>query len=934
MLEIRNLVKDYPLDGKNSVRALQGISLTFPDVQFASILGPSGCGKTTLLNLIGGLDSITSGDILFNYRSLKAMDSKAMDSYRNNRIGFIFQDYFMISTFSILENVMLALTVQGVKDKEAKEKALKALQEVGLGGMEKKKPRQLSGGQQQRAAIARALVLDPSIILADEPTGALDSQASESIMGLLKSLSKTRLVILVTHNEALAKRYSQRLIRLKDGKLESDEMIAPEEAHPEAEPKPERPAKLSLAASLKMAVRNILSKKWKTILTGVANSFGMIGIAFFLALNYGFQNYTQRISQQSASSLPVVVTAYSQNSTTATWSETNASVLYPSTDEIYPSVDTSSATSYTYNNFSSKYFSYLQKLKKEGVIKEIVQSYGNDYSFNLMTDFPDSLNGKNPGGVAAVSTTSYSYNYYASASQLPTNIFHVLYGDLDQYDLLAGSLPQSQNDLVLVVNRYNSVSFNILKSLGFYNSEDTQEDVKDTSLKSKVKPISFTDIIGSNGQGGKSYKVFTNSEYYSFKSSYTVKDGLGHDRTMSTYYRNSDVNQDFYNTNGISLKITGILRPKSTSAFSILSPALCYSSALQDTLAPLNTTSDLAKSYQSDVIFTNPNNSKTPGDDFVNEINAVVSDYLSGDSLTLPTDKVNGILYKYFTFYYPIERQSSTATTAPPYYFTSVNAYLNNARSMGADLIPESFYGVDLTDQKTLDSYLDSFLKDLDSDVTKAYQDILGMIAYMNAYSLVETVVLFPSDLTARKTLLAKLDAFNEVQSGSEDHAANTQEVVKYLEENDTSMIEDIGEVISIVSTILIIFAAVSLTVSCAMTALLTSNNVLERRKEIGLLRSLGVRKKDIAITFEIEAGAIGILAGLLGSLLTYVISFPINRMMNYYYPNYYVGTICDFTWFHLLIVVGISLLIGLISALIPSLKAARENPVSALHSD
>lgn len=924
MIEIKELQKEYVIDKGTTFKALKDINLTFPSVQFVSILGPSGCGKTTLLNLIGGLDDIKSGDIIFHGKSLKEMKASEIDSYRNHEIGFVFQNYFMIPTLNILENVKMTLTLSGVKDDEARKKAKAALEEVGLGSSLKKRPNQLSGGQQQRAAIARAIVSSPSILLCDEPTGALDSETSVEIMEILKKISKTKLVIMVTHNEALADKYSDRIIRLKDGMVEEDSLkVEPKEVELKLSLKK---TKLSFYTSLKLSLRNIWSKKWKSILTSVANSFGMIGIAFLMALNSGFSDYSSRLSEESASSLPVVVTAFSQNQKSIKDS-LNVNVRYPNTDEIYPYVNPNSQTqvTYTYNNFSTKYFSYLDSLKEEGLVKDYILSYGNDYSFNLMTQYPNSISGKISGGYDEVNTSLTSYNYYASQSNLPYNIFHVLYGNLDQYDLLAGSLPTEKTDLVLVVDTYNRVSFNILKQLGFYNKEDTQDDVIDSSGNNKVKGISFEDIIG-NGKDkkAKEYKIFYNDDYYKESMTYSVKDGLNSTRTMKFYSKYKDEDSEFYNSSkGTTLKITGIVRAKSTSAFSILSPALCYTKELQEDFTSKNESSSFSNSIKNNVVFAQNMTfeDSTPAEKFVSDIQSVIEQYNSQhEESTLPIDEINSVVNKYFTFYYALSSETKIS------YYTKSTYFFEEARTYGAPLVSDEFYGVDLTNEETLNKYLTEFQKLIISNVDKAYDYLVGMLAYMNAYSKVEEVVIFPKDLSSRQLLLNKLDEFND--SVSDD------EKVKYLSQNNNEMIADIGEVISIVTTILIIFACVSILVSCSMTALLTSNNVLERKKEIGLLRSLGARKKDIAITFEIESFIIGIFAGLIGSLLTFIVSFPINEMMNYYYPSYYVGNICNFTWYHMLIVLAISIVIGLISALIPSLKAARENPVKALRSE
>lgn len=919
MVKITHLSKKYLID-KDEFLALDDINLEFPSVQFVSILGPSGCGKTTFLNCLGGLDCFDDGDIIVDDKSLKSMKSKEIDSYRNNYIGFVFQNYYLIPQLTVLDNVKIALEVKNYSKEEVEEKSLKALTKVGIENLKNKKPNQLSGGQAQRVAIARAIVNDPNIILADEPTGALDSQSSIAIMDLLKDLSKDHLVIMVTHNEELAKEYSDRIISLKDGKLVSDEKINELTNKSRREKKLDK-SHLSKKMTFKLAFKNFLSRKWKTILTGVANSFGMIGIGFFLAINHGFSIYSTNLSSATATSLPVVVSAYNQKSSTESYSEKNASALYPSTDEIYPKVDVSSQNSYTYNNFTSKYFSYLDTLKDEGILREYISSYGNDYSYNLVTEFPSSIKGDNQGGLAKVTTTTTSYNYYASQASLPYNIFHVLYGDLDQYDLIAGEMPTNKNQLVLVVDKYNSVSFNVLQKLGFYNSSDQQKDVQDTSLDTKVKPIKFTDIIG------KEYKVFSNDEYYTNYDVLKVTDAFGQTKEI-TRYEEATLNQDFYDNHGKKLTISAIIRPKSTSSFSILSPSLCYLPALQDELMTENEKSGVANTIWQNLVFERPSDLADDENvltSFLERLQTIVDKYNSSESTVLPTTDLNSLFNDYFC-YYPFVHVS--------YKYIGFSTFLNHARTHGSNLVSNELLGKDLSDSTVLNKQIESIKNYyLQGDFESLYKSIISMIAYSNAYSEITGVVLFPTDLSKRSVLIQKLDEFNEVD-GNSLHASSDEEKVYYVNVEANAMLEDVGQMISLVSVILIIFAVISLVVSSSMTALLTSNNVLERRKEIGLLRSLGSKKNDVISLFEVESFFIGILAGIIGSIMTFVLAIPINNLINTSYSYYNVGTICDFTWYHALIVISFSIIIVLLSALIPSIKASKQNPVDALRSE
>jgi putative ABC transport system permease protein len=922
MLVLRKVFKDYFSD-KKSFRALSDISLSFPDSQFVSILGPSGCGKTTLLNLIGGLDSVTSGDILSDGRSLAKMTPAELDSYRNNRIGFIYQNYYLIPQLSVLENVEVALAVRDYSQEDVRSKAVAALTDVGLTEFQDKKPSQLSGGQQQRAAIARAIVTDPSILLADEPTGSLDSQSAKAVMDILARVSVNRLVIMVTHNEELAATYSQRIIRLYDGRVQEDMLVKPSEAKNEKE-KELRKSKLSFGMKLKLAWRNVSSRRWKTGISSVASSLGMLGIGFFLAINTGFAVYSGNLSTATASSLPVVISSYNIEAASETDVNRQKDHLYPTAEDVYPQISLSSSYTYQSNSFSQKYLNYLASLQKQNIAQSITVSYGNSYSYNLMTDFPESLDGKNAAYAGLVTTSLTVSNNYASQAQLPTNIFHVLYGDTSQYDVIAGRLPTTASDLVLVVDSYNEISFRTLRALGFYSRNDTEAGVKmtDTTDATRIstKPISFASIVG------KIYHSYTNEELYQVTSTATVTDAFSQGRTITSYAQKTDVAQDA--SLGKLLSICGIIRPKSTSSYSILSPSLCFTSAFQDSLTEANLGGPVSKTIRDNAVFIDAKGNGTPVSDFQTDIQTIFDKYDSGSSDSdsyLPYGELNAVFDRYFDYYSSL---SGTRTSG-------LSRFRSEAAAFGIDIIPASLKGKDFTNASDVEAVLTSLKTSFtEGDYAAVYDMMLGLNAYLNTYSLIQTIVIFPASLSARSAILKALDSFNVIESGSENHAADTTEQVKYSQANVSWMIEDVSSMISLASTILIIYAVVTLTIAIVMIALLTSNNVLERRTEIGLLRSLGTRKSDIVMIFEIEAFFIGLISGLIGSLLTYILTFPINYLINSYYPGYAIGAICDFTWYHALILVAVSIGVALIAALIPALKAGRENPVECLRRE
>ncbi len=916
MLTLSHIDKTYKVDD-TEFYALKDVSLSFPEVQFVSILGPSGCGKTTLLNIIGSLDTPSSGQIISDGKDLSALTEKEKNSYRNNKIGFVFQNCYLIPQLSILDNVKIALSVRNQTKKECEQKALEALKLVHMEKMKNKKPSQLSGGQQQKVAIARALITSPSYILADEPTGALDSQSSKEVMDLLKEVSKTRLVIMVTHNEEIASEYSDRIIKMKDGGIVSDEKLH-ETGQQLDEKQEENASHLPFSMAIRLAFKNLKSRKGKTILSTIANSFGMIGIAFLLAINNGFDKYSYNISSASATSLPIVISNYTEKTDSESFNKTNQSIAYPDAQEIYPKVSQASNSAYQYTNITQKYLNYLESMKEDNLINQYVIGYSSSYSFNLSTVFPESINKKYESSIQYVNTTLTNYNYYANNASLPYNIFHVLYGDLEQYDLLAGSLPTSENDLVLVVNKYNAVSFKILRALGFYNTKDTETDVKDTSLSTNVKPISFDDVIG------KEYKIFNNSEVYSSVSDSNVTDAVGHNRTIH-YFEKNKLNQSFYNNNGRTLKITGILRPKQSTAFSILSPSLCYSQKLQEDLMPTNTASEVSTKIKDNIVFTKPEDvTGNAVSSFASELQKVLDDYYASESSVLPTSNLNAVFKRYFN-YYPFDDQE--------HYYNGFTTFLNTAQKLGSDLVGEDLKGKDLSQKEEIDAQMDKIKKDFPLNVDQAYEDIISLIAYCNAYSTIQCLVIFPSTLEARKTVMKKLDEFNEIQDDS-THASCSEEQIYYVSSEDASLINDVSEMIQLVSVILIIFAVISLVASSAMTALMISNTVIERRKEIGLLRSFGTKKSDVILLFELESLVIGFLGGILGSITTVILSIPINKLLDSYLSYYHINKICSFTFPHALIVIALSLVIGIVSAMIPSLKASRVNPVKSLRSE
>ena len=923
MIKIVNVSKIYSSKTNINYQALTDINLTLPKEGFISILGASGSGKSTLLNLIGGLDKPSSGHIFINNKSIDEFDDKKMDSYRNKNVGFVLQNCYLIPQLSVIENIILPLKVNSINDKEAKKKAISYLDKLNIGFLKDKKVNELSGGQAQKICIIRAIINNPKIILADEPTGALDSKSSIEILDILKKLSKDHLVIMVTHNEELASIYSDRKITLKDGQVISDSLNVEIEEENDVE---ELKSKLSFSCIFKMSIKNIFSKKLKSLFSSITNSLGVIALGFFLALNLGFQNYSNRLSSEQASSLPVILSSYTVNNKTEEFNKVNFSEEYTSNEEIYPSISLSSSYTYKRNNFSLKYINYLSSLKEEGILKDYVNNYGSSYSFNLMSKYPTSLDTTSSSSAFKVDTTLNSYNYYASLSSLPSNIFHVLYGDTAMYDLIAGDLPTNKNQLLLVVDRYNAVSFNILKQLGFYNPSDKEEDVKSDDEK-KVKPISFNDILN------KKYKIFTNDEFYIQDSKEIKVDGLNNNREI-TYYKQADTDSNLFEdeSKGIQLEISGIIRPKASSMYTLLSPALCYTPQLQEELVNINKTSALSSSYKESYILKN---SSIDLSQLTNEINSLKDKFEKENDI--PVSEFNSLVDKYFTFFVPYLENKNADGSYIKYYYTSFSSYLNDARNHSSIIIEDEISNMDLNDKENIISLLNNtvelFLSGDNEKINKAYNNFLSLSSLLNAYSLINAIVLFPTSLENRQILLSKLDEFNVIKDDNL-HAKDESEKVFYQEENDNALIQDVAEAISLTNMILIVFSVIAFIVSICMIIFMITNNVLERQKEIGLLRAVGVSKKAVSLMFVIESSVLGLFSGIIGALVTYIFCFPLNTLINNRYSYYKVGNIACFTFPHALIIISISLVVSIIASYIPSILASRNDPVKSLRSE
>lgn len=957
-LHLVNVCKDYILN-KDTTKVLKNINLDFNNVEFISIIGPSGCGKTTLLNCIGGIDNITGGEIISQGKSLSSLTEKEMNLYRNNNIGFIFQNYYLIPQLNVLDNIKIALSVQDHSKSEVKKLAYEALKIVGMEKFSKKQPNTLSGGQKQKVAIARAIVTSPNYILADEPTGSLDSKSSIEVMDILKEISKTRLVIMVTHNLELAQKYSDRIIKMNDGEIIEDKKIN-ETTQKLVKNNAVRQSHLSLSSSLKIALTNLYQKKIKTIFTALANSLGMIGIGFLISINSGFTRYSDRILQEASSSLPIVISSYDVKET---WDNTvNKKEEFPKTNEIYPSVDITTSYELQHNSITPKYLNYIKYLRDE---KKIVENYvisngtlSRAFSYKLVTDFPESINGLYKEDVDTVNTTYRSKNSLASDSMLQDNLFHPLYGNMDSYQLLAGEMPKEKGDLVLIVDKYNKVQFSLLKALGFYNKKDSQnETVIKENNTNKVTPISFNDIIG------KHYKLYCNDDVYTYKASKKVTDGLNSQRNVKEFeYDKDKIKEDFKNTDfskisddsslGYNLTITGILRAKPTTSLSILSPSLCYSNDLNDELISKNAESEVTTAVKNNVTL-NKNINKTDLQKDLSELSNIYSTSIKNNDLSSLRNKLNDIFNRNFT-YYNLSLKAYTnegKTSSEAIDYNVLSFYLDDCRRVGAELITEEFDGRNFADEDQFKTMIDNIRNNIEQSDTTSSEDIyseiykqtISLIAYVNQYSYINALVIFPTSMKTKDKIKEMLDEYNNIQYDESGkvidndpyHACKVEEKVSYVEEESLDMIEDVKNAIILASAILLIFAIICLIISCSLTAILIYNSVVERTKEIGLLRALGTRKIDVIKLFEIEALFIGAFSGILGALLTLILSYPLNAVvLSLVSSSVSLGNIIYVTPLSSLIVVLASILISFIAALVPSFLASKVTPIDSLRKD
>ncbi len=849
MLELKKITKKY-LSGTNSVSALKGIDLKFRETEFVSILGPSGCGKTTLLNIIGGLDGYTTGDLIINGKSTKNFKDKDWDTYRNHSIGFVFQNYNLIPHQTVLANVELALTLAGIGKKERRKRAIAALKDVGLEDQIHKKPNQMSGGQMQRVAIARALVGNPDILLADEPTGALDTKTSLQIMELLKEISKTKLVIMVTHNPDLAEKYSTRIIKLLDGLVIDDSKPYDGLEEKQEESKISK-TNMSFRTALSLSLNNLLTKKGRTILTAFAGSIGIIGIALILSLSSGMQNYINKVEEDTLSSYPITL----QETTMDTGELLNAAMDSGNTYEAYDddlihsmnitndmlSLMGSGAKSNNLNAFKT----YLEENESEFSKYSNAIQYSYNLDLNIYKEQTDGYTLVNPDQIMdqmGMGTMNKMSNMFSGGVSSYNAFSEMLDNeDLinDQYEVLAGTLPNAYNEIVIVVNKDNYISDYTLYSIGLLDSKELINNYN-AILKGEevtdLEEISYTydELLETK------FKVLLNTDYY------TKEGNLWIDNRNNEEYMNELLD------NALELKVVGIIRPKEDTITTSSYGGVWYTKKLTEYVISEINESEIAKAQ-----ITNPNINVFTSKEFSNEefnINNLSPEeqaYLA----TLSQTELAEILANY--------QENATAT------------YESNLQKLG--------------------------IVDLDSP---------------------STINIYAKDFDSKEALADLITDYNE--NTTEENKISYTDIIAV-------MMSGVSSIIDIISYVLMGFVSISLVVSSIMIGIITYISVLERTKEIGILRSIGASKKDISRVFNAETLIIGLSAGLLGILVTILLNIPINAIIK---SLTNVSSIAHLPFTGAIILILISVLLTVIAGLIPAKMASKKDPVEALRTE
>ena len=895
MLELNDIKKDY-VSGSTTVSALKGINLRFRDCEFVSILGQSGCGKTTMLNIIGGLDKYTSGDLKINGVSTKNYKDRDWDFYRNNSIGFVFQSYNLIPHQTVLSNVELALTLSGVSKAERKKRAIEALEKVGLGEQIHKKPNQMSGGQMQRVAIARALVNNPDILLADEPTGALDTETSIQIMELLKEISKDRLIIMVTHNPELAKNYSTRIVKLLDGVITDDsdpytledmeaDIRAKEAAKVKTSEKKikksgkKQKTSMSFFTALSLSFNNLMTKKTRTILTAFAGSIGIIGIAMILSISNGIQLYIDRVQRDTLSSYPITLQAEAIDISSMVTSMTGNSDSEEHEDKskIYSNDIMGDMINTMVKEVKSNNLSEFKKYIENGGsdIKSYVSDIQYSYDVPLNIYMKDTSNGVeqlNPGtmfdsiyGEGATSASSSMSSGMGMGMFSNSSVWNQLLGNQqvldEQYDVLAGHWPENYNEVVLVVDKNNEVDDYTLYSLGLKDPEEVRTLFKKMMVGESYetkKDISYTfdEILDTE------FKLVMPTDMYK----YNDVTGTWDDYSKDDKYMTNVVN------NGTDIKVCGIIRPNDDAVSTSLSSGIGYTAKLTEYIIEEVKNSEIAKAQLADT----------------------------------SVDVFTGV---------PFDNDRNTEIT-----MDDVNAYM-------ATLSPEESAQMQaMTSGMSDDQILQLFSASLKARTTDATLDSNKSKLGITDLDTPSQIDIYATDFDSKEKVQNIIKDYNKLQQddGKEENVINYTDYVGI-------MMSSVSTIINAISYVLIAFVAISLIVSSIMIGIITYISVLERTKEIGVLRSIGASKKDVSRIFNAETLIEGFVSGALGIVVTLLLCIPANALIKHLTD---ISNVAQLPIAGGVILIIISMFLTFIAGLIPAKLAAKKDPVVALRSE
>lgn len=855
MLQCKNIIKDY-VSGDEIVHALKGVSLSFREHEFVSILGQSGCGKTTFLNIIGGLDHYTSGDLIINGKSTKDYSDKDWDTYRNHQVGFVFQSYNLIMHQSVLSNVELALTLTGVNKEERRKRAIGALNKVGLSDQIHKKPTQMSGGQMQRVAIARAIVNNPDIILADEPTGALDSATSVQIMEILKEISKDKLVIMVTHNPQLADEYSSRIIRLKDGSLVSDSNPFNEQEMNVDMSVLKRPG-MSFKMACSLSLNNLMTKKARTFLTSFAGSIGIIGIALIMSLSHGMQSYIDQMENDTMASYPIEIQANSSDMSTLMTTmmgmkkkteEHKDSKIYsrPYVEDVLESLSSSKK-----NNLSA-FKSYIESSKGKE-FRKTAKAIEYDYNLNLQV-----YNENTDSGLVQVSPNglldklgmsdmmSIQSQFMDSSAMTNDQVWLSLPESKklrdDEYQLVEGKWPTNYNEVVLEVDENNEITDYALYSLGLLDQDELVKNYQkilngetDKISKTNLESYSVDDILNLK------FRLVLNSDLYQ------KVNGLWINQSENELYMKDVVSKS------PEIKVVGIIKPSESTVSQPTMGGVYYTKAMEEYVTSKTENAQIVKEQK-----TNPN------------INIFTqTEFASGQKMSM------------------------------------------------SNLTNEQMMQLSSMSQEELMNYMNTYNENInatyDSNLTK-----LGVVDYSNPTK----ISLYASSFDGKEKLGDLITSYNKKQTKSN--------VITYNDFIGT-MLSSVTSVVNIISYVLIAFVSVSLIVSSIMIGIITYISVLERTKEIGILRSIGASKKDITRVFNAETFIIGLISGVLGILITLALNVPISVVVENMTG---VSHIAKLPVNGAVFLIFIDLVLTILAGLIPSKIASKKDPVEALRSE